>query len=53
MLRGKKKHPHFRYQGKEHWEMVSLQSDFKRHSLVKLLGPVELRIISYTYSPIS
>jgi hypothetical protein len=43
MLRGKKEHPYFRYQGKEHWEMVLLQ----------LLGPVELRIISYTYSPIS
>jgi hypothetical protein len=27
-----------------HWEMSSLQSDFKRHSLINLLGPVELRV---------
>ena len=33
--------------------MFSLQSDFIRHSLIKLLGPVELRKIIYTYTPIS
>jgi hypothetical protein len=32
--------------------MVSLQSDFKRHPLIKLLGPVELRMIIYTYTPV-
>jgi len=38
-----RKHFQIRDRRIEHWGMFSLQSDFSRHSLTKLLGAVELR----------
>jgi len=38
---------------REHWGMFSLQSDFKRHSLINLLGPAELRVFISFYTQMS
>jgi hypothetical protein len=37
---------------RKHWGMFSLQSDFSRHSLTKLLGAAELRMFIFSYTSV-